>query len=342
MIADSALVPSENPPERAAPRDLAPREIWDAIEANPELLEPGFHIVARDLPLGGRTLLPLLGIDAGARAVLVVGPRSPGDDVFPLAVDAWIRFAQARPLLEKIAEGLASTAHEGPRLVVLAPTPVADLAERFALLRDVPSEILRVRGLTVGDRDALLFEPVTAAHAAPARPVGVAPPTDPGRRLLEDARARILGLSPEIAAVERGGALVLCFRDRDLALLRARGPSLELTVSGDPEPRRILGRTDLDTALRDVIEDFFAAYSGDAIAPNEPTSSAAHPTNDVRSARSSPPPPPPPRPARFDPPRPTTSGARADEGPGEGPFASMPLTREEIEEFLRSEGDTEG
>jgi hypothetical protein len=328
MIADTPRVPSGDLPRKATPVAISGRELWEAVAADPGLLEEGLAVVARRVPLGSFEV-PMLATDADERPVLVLGPERPGEDLLPRIVDVFLAFQSLRPTLEKVAPDSWRLDDAPPRLLVLQPADGPLLENRIALLRGIPARVLRYRGIAIGDRRGLWVEASEApSFPSPPRPSLGRRRSEVADRLVDDARERILGLSPEVRAVEDRDGLRFHLGDCEIARVRRRCDGITVQASPEGPEHPVLGRTDLDAALHGVIERFFEAFaSGHRPDPSEAEGGKERPARGDAAA--------------FGP-LPSQAGGILD--PSDLPFSgieSAPLTHEEIEEFLRSEGEGE-
>ncbi len=352
MIDDSRMNSTRSPLRDALHEALDRTELLDAIADRPERLEAGLSILARDVEAAAGAEIPLLATDIDGRLAAVWAADGPvSTTTLAEALATARRLHEHLPMLRKILASAARSSVppiETDRLRVLFVAPsIDDEARDLATIVASPVvEFVRARIVRIGDTRALCLDhehasstdvELEASHGAETTNGG-----DRSRahrqRLLADARTRILNLSPEISALEARGGLVFRYRGRDLASFANEGDGLRLLSPRLPEGRRILGRSDLEDGLHAVIEEFFALY---AIQPTRGTT------------RLEPPKPPTDRTETPSPPD-AVPGDSIDEPDDESPtletnrppeanpmpgLRTAPLSREEIEEFLRNEDD---
>lgn len=364
---DDSRVNSTRPPLRDAVHETLDRaELLDALADRPERLEAGLTILARDVEGSGAAVIPLLATDADGHLTAVWAADEPvGGATLADALATARRLLESLPMLRKILASAARSSippleTDRVRLVYVAPS-FRDEARQLATIVSSPSvEFVHACVLRVGDTRALCLEPAReGSHAgdgsdadriAPSgrdsrdesspRATSDAEASNGGsdsrahrRRLLADARTRILNLSPEISALEARGGLVFRYRGRELASFTNEGDGLRLLSPRLPDGRRILGRSDLEDGLHAVIEEFFALY---AIQPKRGQPSAAETTATDPAADRDPAPKSDADAQRDD--TPTDDAPRTAVPPLSG-LRTAPLSREEIEEFLRHEDD---
>ncbi len=244
----------ERPQDRTHTRD----DLGAIVSALAAAL-PGIEILDRALEFDDGARAELAGVDASGRLVLVQVARANGEQA---ALDALDLFALARSTPELFARHLATeklVPELGVRVVVIAETADARLAQRLAALADLGLVLCELRSVKSAAGEHIYLLPRTAvaglAAAAPARSLesfleGV---PDERRELGRSLCDRLARLDDELRLEVGPESAGWHFQERLLVRLESRGGRLLGAVGPRGALRALESPRDADELLEEAL-----------------------------------------------------------------------------------------